>query len=94
MLTVSGLNNDGLDALWGTVERHREVMTANGDRERRRAEQNARWMWAMVRDRLDLAFRTKPTVAALAGPLEDAVREGRMPASAAADRLLAAFGEH
>ena len=93
VLTASGLNNDGLDALWSTVERHRGIMTANGDRKRRRAEQNARWMWAMVRDRLDLAFRTKPTVAALAGPLEDAVREGRMPASAAADRLLAAFGE-
>ena len=92
VITASGLNNAGLDRLWQQVERHREIMTANGERAARRAAQNARWMWAMVRDRLDEAFREDPNVAAIAGEMERQVREGRTPASAAADRLLKAFG--
>ena len=92
VITASGLNNAGLDHLWQQVERHREVMTANGDRVSRRAAQNARWMWAMVRDRLDEAFREHPEVAAMSGEMEREVRAGHTPASAAADRLLKAFG--
>jgi len=91
VLTASGLNNQGLDQLWSQIRRHREVMTANGALEARRADQNTRWMWAMVRDRLETSFRTDPAVAALAPALEQSVRQGQTPASAAADRLLAAF---
>jgi len=92
VLTASGLNNQGLDQLWSQIRRHREVMTANGALEARRADQNTRWMWAMVRDRLETSFRTDPAVAALAPALEQSVRQGQTPASAAADQLLAAFG--
>lgn len=92
VITASGLNNAGLDHLWQQVERHREVMTANGERAARRAAQNGRWMWAMVRDRLDEAFREHPDVAAITRDVEQQVREGQVPASAAADRLLKAFG--
>ncbi|MDQ0462564.1 LAO/AO transport system kinase [Caulobacter ginsengisoli] len=92
VLTASGLLGQGLDKLWSTVERHREVMTANGERLARRAEQDARWMWAMVHERLDAALRAHPEVADLAPQLERQVRAGRLPASAAADRLLKAFG--
>jgi LAO/AO transport system kinase len=92
VLTASGLTGGGLDTLWGQVERHREVMTANGARASRRADQDARWMWAMVNDRLAEAFRAAPSVAGLVDATEDAVRAGDLPASAAADRLLKAFG--
>lgn len=92
VMTASGLNNQGLDRLWSTVERHREVMTANGHRATRRADQDARWMWAMVHERLDTALRANPEVADLAPQLERQVRAGRLPASAAADRVLKAFG--
>jgi LAO/AO transport system kinase len=92
VLTASGLANQGLDQLWSQIRRHREVMTANGARQARRADQNTRWMWAMVRDRLEISFRTDPGVASLSPDLELAVRQGRTPASAAADQLLAAFG--
>ena len=67
-------------------------MTANGARASRRADQDARWMWAMVNDRLAEAFRAAPAVAALVDETEGAVRAGDLPASAAADRLLKAFG--
>jgi LAO/AO transport system kinase len=92
VLTASGLNNAGLDVLWAQIQRHREVMTANGMRAERRAGQNGRWMWAMVNDRLGRAFREHPQVAALAPALEAQVLAGEVPASLAADQLLAAFG--
>jgi LAO/AO transport system kinase len=88
VITVSGLRDEGVEALWGQVQRHGEVMGANGGRAARRADQNARWMWAMVRERLEQAFRDDPAVASLAQQLETAVRGGRTPASAAADALL------
>lgn len=92
VLTASGLTGAGLDVLWSQVQRHREVMSANGARAARRADQDARWMWAMVNDRLAEAFRAAPAVAALVDETEGAVRAGGLPASAAADRLLKAFG--
>ena len=92
VLTASGLNNAGLDTLWAQIQRHREVMTANGMRAERRAGQNGRWMWAMVNDRLGRAFREHPKVATLAPALEAQVLAGEVPASLAADQLLAAFG--
>ena len=44
------------------------------DTHARRAGQNARWMWAMVLDRLEEAFRTHPEVAPLSHELERQVR--------------------
>jgi LAO/AO transport system kinase len=92
VLTASGLTGAGLDTLWIQIQRHREIMTANGARTARRADQDSRWMWAMVQDRLAAAFREAPAVATIAADVERAVRAGDLPASAAADRLLAAFG--
>jgi LAO/AO transport system kinase len=88
VITVSGLNDQGIETLWAQVERHRQIMTANGAHAARRSDQNGRWMWAMVRERLEQSFRDDPAVAALAPQLEQAVRLGRTPASAAADALL------
>jgi LAO/AO transport system kinase len=92
VLTASGLKNEGVDAVWAQIERHREVMTANGALSARRADQNALWMWSQVNERLEAAFRGSPHVASLAPTLEDEVRRGEVAPGAAADRLLAAFG--
>ena len=80
MLTASGLTGQGLDVLWTLIVRHREVMSANGARAARRADQDARWMWAMVRDRLEQSFRTHPDVAGQVPMLEASVRAGDLPA--------------
>ena len=92
VLTVSGLGNTGLDRLWAEVERHRQVMSDSGERGARRADQDARWMWALVGDQLQTLFRAHPTVAALTQALETQVRAGQVAPSLAADRLMAAFG--
>ena len=92
VLTASGLTGAGLEALWGQVERHREIMTASGERAARRAEQNARWMWSLVRERLEASVLGRPEIRTLAAELEAHVRSGALPASLAADRLLDVAG--
>lgn len=90
VLTVSAMEELRLDELWGELERHREVMTANGELESRRRNQQLRWMWSLVEDRLLLALRVDPVVAELLPGLEADVRDGRVPATEAALRLLEA----
>ena len=91
-LAISGLTGQGLDALWGLIEEHRAQLEASGELAALRAEQQRTWMWSLIRERLERAFRQSPGVAdALAG-LEADVIAGRQTAPAAADALLARFG--
>jgi LAO/AO transport system kinase len=91
-LTVSSLTGQGLDELWKIAERHHRELSASGELGARRREQQLRWMWSMIEERLGTAFRTHPRVATRLPPLEAEVREGRMPPTQAARELLAAFG--
>ncbi len=92
VIAVSALRDEGLDELWRLVQEHRRRLEAAGHWAARRRAQQVRWMWSMVEDRLETAFRAHPRVRTLLPELEAAVREGRLPATAAAEQLLAAFG--
>ncbi len=86
---VSARTGEGLDDLWGMVERHRQKLSEAGELERVRAEQRRRWMWAIIEDQLIEAFRQR-----CAGDLaaaEAAVAAGTAHPARAADRLLARF---
>src|SRR4051794_35723972 len=52
VVTISGLNNTRLDAMWQKVVDHREKLTATGEIAKRRREQDVKWMWALVHERL------------------------------------------
>lgn len=92
VLTASALANDGVADIWRQIERHTEVMSASGERQARRADQNARWMWSQIDDRLKSAFLNHKVVSSLKAELEAEVRAGRLPPGAAAEKLLKAFG--
>src|SRR2546430_9663073 len=49
VLTMSALEGTGLDELWDTVERHRDVLTAAGEFEARRRAPQGGWTWRMGR---------------------------------------------
>ncbi|HEX4445880.1 MAG TPA: methylmalonyl Co-A mutase-associated GTPase MeaB [Polyangiaceae bacterium] len=91
-LAVSGLTGEGLDALWDAVEEHHRTLEASGELSAMRAEQQGSWMWSLIGDRLERAFRTHPEVARRLPQIEGDVLAGRMTPPAAADELLAAFG--
>ena len=92
VVTCSALTGDGLDTIWDQIVRHRRELEATGEWEARRRDQQLRWMWAMVEDRLLAALRAHPRVATELADVETDVGEGRLTPTLAAARLLSAFG--
>lgn len=90
VLTCSALEHTGIDMVWSRIIRHREFMGTRGLGEKR-AQQQLDFMWTLVRDELDHRLRTDARVAALRAELRDDVLAGRLPATAAADRILQAY---
>ncbi|WP_329486561.1 methylmalonyl Co-A mutase-associated GTPase MeaB [Kitasatospora sp. NBC_01246] len=91
VLTCSGRDGTGLDTLWERLQQHRKVLDATGALEAKRRDQQVEWTWAMVHDQLYAQLHEHPEVRRLAPALEREVREGTLPASLAAQRLLDAF---
>jgi LAO/AO transport system kinase len=76
--------------VWDKVVAHQERLSPTGIAIRR-AEQQLDFMWALVRDELESRLRRSPGVAAVRDEVRAEVRSGRMQATTAADRILAAF---
>ncbi len=92
VLTISGQENRGLDALWTAIGRHREAMTASGEFTARRSEQAVAWMHALIEDRLRGHLRADPAVRARLDVLEADVKAGRQLPAAAAEEILRLAG--
>ena len=91
VLTCSGLEASGLDEVWAAIGKHRDVLTESGDLAERRKQQQVDWTWAMVREQLLDRLTAHPAVRAQVGELEQAVRDGELTATLAAERILGAF---
>jgi LAO/AO transport system kinase len=89
--TVSGFSGEGLPELWAAIELHRKKTEASGSRAKRRAGQQVRWLDALIQDGLADGFAHRPQVAARLKAVRQGVADGRIPASTAADELLALF---
>ncbi len=89
VLTCSARDDVGLDEIWSQIELHHDKLGATGELTERRRAQHIRWMWSMVEDRLLTAFRSDPSVVRELVVIEQAVGEGRLAATTAADQLLA-----
>ena len=89
VLTYSALTGDGVGALWQTILDHRTAMNASGDFAARRREQQVKWMWAMLEDRMKARLRADPAIRAKVKQLEAAVADGRMTPTVAADTVSA-----
>ncbi|NHC23316.1 methylmalonyl Co-A mutase-associated GTPase MeaB [Nocardioides sp. IC4_145] len=90
VVTCSGLTDVGVDDLWDRVLAHREHLGTDG-LARKRAEQQLDFTWAMVREELDQRLRHSPAVRAVREEIRAAVLAGDLPATVAADRILAAY---
>jgi len=88
VLTCSALEGAGLDDLWSTVERHRELMESTGERDARRRAQMLEWMRTMLQERLLAVFDADPAFAAARAEAEGAVEAGTLTPSVAVDRLM------
>ena len=78
VMTVSGKEGSGLDALWGHVTAHRDALTAAGAFEARRRDQQIGWMWAMLEDRMMASLRQNARVVAALPQIEAKVGRGEL----------------
>ena len=91
--TCSARDRIGIDTAWDSVTRHQDAVAQSGELATTRADQARTWMWSEVRDRLFADLRDKYGVSHLISELETAVGEGRLPATTAAEKLLASYLE-
>jgi len=90
VLTCSALEHRGIDVVWDRIIQHREFLGEQGLHDKR-AQQQLDFMWALVREELDHRLRTDADVAEVRAALREDVLAGRLPAVAAADRILQAY---
>jgi LAO/AO transport system kinase len=91
VVTCSGQTGAGLEEIWEMITEHHELLSGNGELERRRRQQLLGWMWSLVDEGLRAAIREHQDVADALAAFEEDVLEGRTTATAAAERILAAF---
>ena len=86
-------NAEVLDAaaVWAELERHRQHLQGAGRLEALRSGQQVRWLWNLLEAAALHRLRQSPAVQALTPTLEAEVRASRLPASVAAQRILAAL---
>jgi LAO/AO transport system kinase len=86
--TCSAIQGDGIAEAWDVVLQHQQALAEGGELQQRRAGQARAWMWAEVQSSLIADLREDPRVRECLPDLEAAAAEGRLPAAAAAERLL------
>jgi LAO/AO transport system kinase len=92
VVTASAQSGEGIPAFWETVCAHRKALSEAGELEERRRRQAREWLWTLVDERLEEAFRAHPRVAAEVDRIEAEVAAQKTSPAAAARALLAAFG--
>ncbi|NKB43589.1 MAG: methylmalonyl Co-A mutase-associated GTPase MeaB [Alphaproteobacteria bacterium] len=91
VVTVSALENRGLDDLWARITQRHTQLAGGGGLAAMRQQQQVRWMWAMVEDRLVAKLKAHPEIKAMVPDLEKAVTEGGVTPALAVDKMLKAF---
>jgi LAO/AO transport system kinase len=89
VLTCSAFDGRGIDDVWQAVLDHHAQQTASGALASRRRVQAVEWMHELVAGGLQELWRKDAAVTARLSQLEDAVREGRTSAFAAARDAIA-----
>ena len=92
VITFSGLTGDGIAELWEKISEHRERMSAAGALAARRREQQVKWMWAMLEERVMARLKSDPALRARLPKLEAAVAAGRTSPAIAVDELAKSLG--
>jgi len=87
VLTYSALTGTGMDALWQKILDHRTAMNASGEFAARRREQQVKWMWSMLEQRMMSRLRADPAIRARVKKTEAEVADGRITPSVAAEQI-------
>jgi LAO/AO transport system kinase len=89
VMLISGLDNIGLDDMWRQALEHRRRFEASGEFAKKRREQQVKWMWTMLEERLYARLRGDPQVKARLPDLERRVAEGALSPTLAVEEICA-----
>jgi LAO/AO transport system kinase len=92
VVTFSALTGDGIDGLWAKVLEHKAKMTASGELAEIRREQQVKWMWTMLEERLAARLRSDPAIRAKLRQAEAQVAAGRLAPTLAVEEIAALLG--
>jgi LAO/AO transport system kinase len=92
VIIYSALTGDGIAALWDQVLAHRRMLSGAGELAARRREQQVKWMWSMLEDRLHLRLKTDAKLKARLPAIEKAVADGALAPAVAVDEIATALG--
>jgi len=93
VVTCSALTGDGIDTLWSHILDHRQRLTASGELKGRRGEQQVKWMWTMLEERLFEPLRSDRAVKSALPRIEADVAAGRLAPSAAVEKIAAMLAQ-
>jgi LAO/AO transport system kinase len=92
VITYSALTGNGIAELWAQVVAHQEKMTASGELAARRREQQVKWMWTMLEERLTARLRSDPAVRTKLRQAEAAVATGKLAPTLAVEEIVQLLG--
>jgi LAO/AO transport system kinase len=92
VVTYSALTGAGIAELWENILDHRERTSKAGEFDARRCEQQVKWMWAMLEDRVFARLKSDPALKAKLPRIEAAVAAGRMSPAVAVEEIASALG--
>jgi len=87
VVTYSALTGAGIAELWQKILDHRAAMSASGDFAKRRREQQVKWMWAMLEQRMLARLRADTSTRARVKKIEADVADGRLTPAVAAEQV-------
>ena len=87
VITYSALTGTGVSELWQKILDHRTAMQASGEFAKRRREQQVKWMWSMLEQRMLARLRADASVRARVRKIEAEVADGRVTPSLAAEQI-------
>lgn len=92
VVTCSALTGEGIAALWEHVLDHRRRLTSSGEFAARRGEQQVKWMWTMLEERLFAPLRSDQAIKAVMPRIEADVAAGRVAPGAAVEEIARMLG--
>jgi LAO/AO transport system kinase len=87
VVTYSALTGKGIGELWQNILDHRTAMKASGDFAARRREQQVKWMWSILEQRMMARLRTDASLRTKVKKIEADVADGRVAPALAAEKI-------
>jgi LAO/AO transport system kinase len=87
VITYSALTGTGIDVMWQKILDHRTAMNASGEFTGRRRQQQIKWTWSMLEQRMMARLRADPAIRARVKKIEAEVADGRITPAVAAEQI-------